>query len=208
MGAEIAAVVLAGGRGSRLGAPKAGLRLGGLTLLARVVDELKHRFGEIVVVAAAPELDQPWLAALSGVEIVFDATPYPGPVAALSQGLGAAQAPVVFACACDLPFLRAELAAGLCAMLAPSEQAVAMRIGGRPQPLCAAYRRPDALAALDAMMAAGETRLRELLDRLLTHWAGEAELRALDPELASFFNLNTAEDYARARTMSDRLKPG
>jgi molybdopterin-guanine dinucleotide biosynthesis protein A len=93
-------------------------------------------------------------------------------------------------------------------MLAPSEQAVAMRIGGRPQPLCAAYRRPDALAALDAMMAAGETRLRELLDRLLTHWVGEAELRALDPELASFFNLNTAEDYARARTMPDRLKPG
>ncbi|HLH76467.1 MAG TPA: molybdenum cofactor guanylyltransferase [Candidatus Binataceae bacterium] len=207
MAAELAAVVLAGGRGSRLGAPKAGLRLGNDSLLSKTVGELKRNFAKIIVVAAAAQLEQPWLKGLAGVSVVFDPSPYPGPLSALGQGLRAAQASVVFACGCDLPFLRVELAAGLCALLEPSDQAVAAQVQGRPQPLCAAYRRSDALTAIDALLAAKETRLRALLERLATRWLRESELRALDPELASFFNLNTAEDYLRAQAVLNRSRP-
>jgi molybdopterin-guanine dinucleotide biosynthesis protein A len=208
MATEIAAVVLAGGRGSRLGVPKAGLSLGDATLLARTVAELKRGFAKVIVVAGSPQLQQPWLGALAGVQILFDPAPYPGPLSALGHGLRATRAAIVFACGCDLPFLRVELAAGLCDLLEPSYQAVAARVQGRPQPLCAAYRRADTVAAIDAMAAAKQSRLRALLERLATRWVEEGQLRKLDPELASFFNLNTPEDYLRALAVLDRSRLG
>jgi molybdopterin-guanine dinucleotide biosynthesis protein A len=48
------------------------------------------------------------------------------------------------------------------------------------------------------MAAAGEARLRTIAERIGARRVGEAELRALDPELRSFIDIDTAADYARA----------
>jgi len=144
-----------------------------------------------------------------------DDAAFEGPVGALRRGLVRVSSEIAFACSCDLPLLRSDLAIALCAMLdgqstaieatghdatnlANSFEAAIPQIEGFPQPLCAAYRREPAIAALLAMEAADERRLTAIGDRLKVNVVDEVALREIDPDLRSFLNVNTAEDYARA----------
>jgi len=177
-----------------MGRPKAELKFGANTLLERMVAELRQSFAEIVVVVS-PE-GPPKAARLGEVRIVRDEREYEGPLRALALGLSAIRNDSAFACACDAPFLRSELASALCAMLARYD-AVVPEIAGLLQPLHAVYRK-RCIAAIDSIIAAGEARLVQIVQAVSVRKVGEQELRALDPDLLSFMNLNTPEDYQRA----------
>jgi molybdopterin-guanine dinucleotide biosynthesis protein A len=185
------AIVLAGGRSLRMGQQKAGLRFGESTLLEHTIAELGKSFDDIVVVAAPAGAEVPPTA-----RVIRDDREYEGPVLALARGLDGARADAAFACSCDLPMLDARVASALLAML-PGYDAVIPFVDDRLQPLHAAYRRAAAVA-LRAMSARGENRLSAIADAVATRRVSEDELRALDPELLSFVNVNTPADYARA----------
>jgi molybdopterin-guanine dinucleotide biosynthesis protein A len=191
--AEASAVVLAGGRSARMGEPKAALRFGSATLLERVVGELKSAFDDVVIVAA-PSDDLP--LADSRVTIVRDEREYEGPVGALGRGLDAARCEIAFACSCDLPMLSARVASEMVTRLGEHDAVIA-EVGGILQPLHAVYRRRCA-AALRAMEARRELRLQAIAAEISTRRLSEAEMRAIDPELRSFVNINSPEDYRRA----------
>jgi molybdopterin-guanine dinucleotide biosynthesis protein A len=195
------AIVLAGGRSSRMGLPKAALPFGRSTNLERLFDKFRGSFAEIIVVAA-PLRDEPFsieriLKEHAGVILERDDTAFEGPVSALRGGLARASGEIAFTCSCDLPLLRSGLPNSLCEMIEDYEAAIP-QVGGMLQPLCAVYRRKPASQALAAMESAGERRLTNLAERLKTRVIDEVALRALDPDLRSFFNVNTAEDYAHA----------
>ena len=159
------AIILAGGRSARMGQPKATLRLGGMTLIERTVIELARAdpaFDDIVVVAA-PESEAIELPSLGAVTIVHDENAYQGPVGALARGLRAARHELAFACSCDLPMLRSEVASWLLSLVGERDDAVIPQVGERLQPLHAVYRRRCA-GALDAMLARGEHRLSAIAD--------------------------------------------
>ena len=214
-----------------MGLPKAALPFGASTILERLIDALSGGFAEIIVVAA-PLSDEPFSidhalkrrvdanfeavasGVLSGISanlkhrtnliIERDEAAFAGPVGALRRGLDRARGAIAFACSCDLPLLRSDLAVALCAMLSggavpetPYDAAIPS-IEGFTQPLCAAYRREPAIAALLAMEAEDERRLTRLADRLNVNVVDEVSLRAFDTDLRSFLNVNTADDYARA----------
>jgi molybdopterin-guanine dinucleotide biosynthesis protein A len=185
-----------------MGLPKAALPFGSSTIIERLIDTLSMAFAEIVVVAA-PLSDEPFSIdrilrdRAAALIIERDDAAFEGPVGALQRGLARAHGEIVFACSCDLPLLRFDLAPALCAMLA-GDDAVIPQIEGRPQPLCAAYRRGQAAAALAAMETAGEHRLTLIAERLKVRTIDESALRAIDPDLRSFLNVNTAADYTRA----------
>ena len=190
------AIVLAGGRSSRMGANKAALAWGGGTMLERVLAELSRGFDDLVVVAG-PRLSAA-ASALTGAaaRIVSDRGEFEGPVTALRLGLATVHAEVAFVCACDLPFVNATLALELCDMVAGHDAAIPV-VQGRVQVLHAAYRK-SCVPALDSMIGRGARKLQDLAPMLDARMVAEGELRAHDPELLSFFNVNTPEDYARA----------
>ena len=198
------AIILAGGRGARMGQAKATLRFGEVTLIERTVFELRRAFDDIVVVAA-PESEAIELPALDAATIVHDENAYQGPVGALARGLRAARHELAFACSCDLPMLRCEVASWLLSLLGERDDAVIPQVGERLQPLHAVYRRRCA-DALDAMLARGEHRLSALADAvnsgILARIVSEAEYRGADPGALSCFNINTPEDYARAKILA------
>jgi molybdenum cofactor guanylyltransferase len=194
------AIILAGGRSARMGQPKATLRLGGITLIERTVIELARAFDDVVVVAA-PESAANELPALGAVTIVHDENAYRGPVGALARGLRAASHELAFACSCDLPMLHSEVASWLLSLIGERDDAAIPRVGERLQPLHAAYRRRCA-GALDAMLARGEHRLSTVADAVNARIVSEDEYRRADPDALSCFNINTPEDYARAKTLA------
>jgi molybdopterin-guanine dinucleotide biosynthesis protein A len=148
-------------------------------------------FEEIVVVAA-PGQELPALP----VTLVRDDVAYQGPVGGLVYGLTAVTRDAAFVTSCDAAFLETRLIRYLVSLL-PEHDVVVPYWEDRAQPLHAVYRR-SVLPLLQAQLARGELRPVQLFDNVRTHRVGEEEIRAFDPEGWSFFNMNTADDYARA----------
>ena len=74
--------------------------------------------------------------------------------------------------------------------------AVVPEIGGKLQPLCAVYRR-SAASLIEEQWNTGERRLTRIAATLNAYSPHDAELEQFDPDLRSFLNVNTPEDYAR-----------
>ena len=192
-----AAVALAGGRSTRMGAAKAELLLAGEPFLTRVVNALAGVVGpaNVVVVRAAGQA----LPALpGGVRATEDRAPNRGPLEGFAAGLSALPpgCETLFLAACDAPLLRGEFVRALFDHLeAGDADAAVPEALGRRHPLCAAYRVDVRDAVLTALQR-GESAMGQLLARLRVRSVGEADLRAADPELTSLRNVNTPAEYA------------
>ncbi len=176
-----------------MGRAKALLPFGTETLLQRVVRLCREACGEVLVVAA-PGQEVPPLPA--GVAVLRDARTRQGPLEGIARGLAAAAAPAAFVTSCDVPFLRPALVAGLFDALGGAAAAQAV-VDGFPQPLLAVYRTRLAPRA-EALLAAERRRVIFLVEGEETVALPEAAVRGFDPDLASFRNCNTPEEYAAA----------
>jgi molybdenum cofactor guanylyltransferase len=200
-----AAVVLAGGRSSRMGTPKSGLEWHGSTLLRRVVGLVQRGVdGPVVVVRAA---GQQLPALPPSVEVLDDETAGAGPLQGIATGLSALQdaAATAVVCSTDLPllhpaFVRAVARAG-------QDVDVALPVvGGHRQPLAASYRTALADRAR-SLLAQGRPRPAFLLEdadvRVLDDLAllGDPALAKADPGLVSVTGVNTPEQYAALRAL-------
>jgi molybdopterin-guanine dinucleotide biosynthesis protein A len=196
--AEYSAIILAGGRSSRMGRAKAELPFAAGTMLDFIVSKMSRVFAEVVVAVAVPRR---YAWENHRTRSIIDDQPHRGPLSALEQALAAIQSDRAFVCSCDVPFADGDLARKLCAMLG-SDDALIPHVAGKLQMLHAVYRR-DCVKALESMRKNGENRLHQIVNFVKVRILPEAEIRALDPGLLSFFNVNTPEDYQRALALLD-----
>lgn len=174
-----------------MGTPKALLPFDGEPLIVHIVRALRRQFDEVIVVAA-PGQELPPMP----VTLVFDEVPFQGPVGGICYGLRAASGDVCFVTSCDSAFLNRGLIEHLLSCSADYDVAVP-RWQGRLQPLHAIYK-PRILPLVERQLARGELRPVSLYDRVRTRVVEEDEVRLVDPDGSSFFNMNTPEDYAAA----------
>lgn len=187
------AIVLAGGQGRRLTQKKGLLRIGGVPIVERVVQAARAAVGRVVVVGNA---STPLAADVATVD---DETPGAGPCHGLWVGLRTVHRPIAVVVAWDMPFVTADLLGYLVDVLdaCQSAEAAVPRLGGRPQPLCAAYRQSCA-QVLEHMQRGVNVAMRELLARLCVRWVDEVDLAAFGQPEKLLFNVNTPEDLALA----------
>jgi molybdopterin-guanine dinucleotide biosynthesis protein A len=184
-----AGIVLAGGRSSRMGTPKAWLDWHGATLLRRTCGLVARGAAGPVVVVRAPGQELPPLP--DGVRVVEDAREGKGPLQGLLAGLEAVDGETAFVASTDMPFLHPRFVAAVCAAIDGVDAAVPV-LDGHRQPLAAAYR--TALAPLlQQLVAEEQLGSRFLFERCAPRW-----LEAL-PHPESVRNLNDPADYERAR---------
>jgi molybdopterin-guanine dinucleotide biosynthesis protein A len=188
---DVTGVLIAGGRAMRMGGRTKGLLLvEGEPIAARSLRLFARLFGASLVVANDPA---PYAAL--GVPVVPDAIAGKGAPGGLHAALRAARTPLVFAAACDMPFL-AEAPIALLASRREGAAAVVPRWGGRLEPLHALWS-AACLTPLEAALAAGDPSLRWLAGEVGAVVVDEATWRAVDPAGRSLENANTPEDLAR-----------
>jgi molybdopterin-guanine dinucleotide biosynthesis protein A len=81
---------------------------------------------------------------------------------------------------------------------------VPLQSDGRPQPLCAVYKRASCLAAAEKSISLGEHTPRAMLDKIETRYVNFNEFADLSGSEHFFFNLNRPEDYERAKELVRR----
>ncbi|MFA6013958.1 MAG: molybdenum cofactor guanylyltransferase [Gallionellaceae bacterium] len=188
--ADCTALILAGGESRRMGRDKANLVLDGQTLLQSVAAKMSPLFAEVIVSVRQP---RPEIALAQ----VCDDAAYVGPLAGLAAGLERMHTPWLFAVACDMPFISPGLVEYLAGQRTDF-QAVVPMVRGYPQPLAAFYAASTLLAVRDTLNGRGKHSLRALLEGLRVRYINESEMLEVDPGLASFFDLDTPQEYAQA----------
>ncbi len=183
-----------------MGEPKALLDWHGQTAVEHAVAVVREGIGDgPVCVVRAPGQRLPPLDAI----VVDDAVAHDGPLAALHAGLVAltGEADVAFACGVDTPLLAPAFVRAVLRSLHKGDDAVVPIIGGRSQPLLAAYRVRIA-PRLRALLDDGAFGLRDIPRTSAVRQVGEWELISdpelddADPRLSSAENANTPEEWA------------
>ncbi len=179
-----AAILLCGGRSSRMGRAKAWLPWRGRPMVAHLVAVLREVADEVVVVTSR-DLELPPLPA----RVVRDPDPGLGPLAGIAEGLAHVDADLAYACGTDTPFLRPEFVRAVLS----AGGAAAPEVDGHVQTLAAAYPRAGRREAL-SLLARGRRRALDLLEALGYRTLREDEL----PDLDSVRSLDTPDAYLAA----------
>lgn len=197
---RVAGLLLAGGQARRMGGgDKCLVRLGGRTLLERVIERARPQAGPLVLSANG----DPARFAGFGLPVAADSVPgFAGPLAGVLAGMewAAANAPearFLASIATDTPFFPDDLVARLLAPVEAGEAEIACAAsGGRTHPVFALW--PVRLAGdLRRALALEGLRKIDLWTARYRTAAVEFGCEPHDP----FFNLNTPEDVAEAERL-------
>jgi len=175
-----------------MGQNKAFLELHGKPLILHVLERLAEVCVERIIVAN----DVSQYAGL-GVPVVTDRFPGVGVLAGLHAGLQAASHDLMLAVGCDMPFLNPDLLRALIGW-AEGYDVVALRQGEQVETLHAVYRR-TCLGPMENAIRAGERRIISFFPRVRVRYVSPEDILPLDPELRSFRNINTPEEWEAVR---------
>ncbi len=190
---EIGAIILCGGKSSRMGQPKHLLPFGNEVVLQRVVRILRNVTPEIVIVAS-PEQEISGLPA--ECKLVRDQVTHQGPLSGLMYGMQALENDVesAFLSGCDVPLLKPAFVQEMIRHLGKSEIAVPVE-DQFLHPLAGIYR-TNLRSRIESLIDSGERRPRRLIESSNTNRVSVEDLRGVDENLESLRNMNTPEAYS------------
>lgn len=190
-GAPATGVILAGGGSIRMGRNKAFLELGGRPMIAVVAERLRAIVQEVIVAADDTALYSPFAD-----QCVADVFPGVGTLGGIHAGLSAASHDLALVVGCDMPLIEARVARWFleAAGLAPSADVVVLRHGTWVEPLHAVYRK-SCQAVIEEVIRSGGRRVVSFFDQVLVRYVDPGDIDHLDPDLKSFRNVNTPEEW-------------
>ncbi|MCC7565039.1 MAG: molybdenum cofactor guanylyltransferase [Methanomicrobiaceae archaeon] len=199
------ALVLVGGEARRAGGQeKYFFSYGGKTFIECLLDTLREVVDEIVVVAKDPEQCDRF-SHITDVRCIPDIRRGIGPIGGLHAGAIEACGDYLFAVACDMPCINRDVVDLLFALAEGYDAAIPCWAKDTLEPLHAVYRRA---ALFEYLKEHEELSLRAMVKSLNTRYVSVERLRALDPELLTFTNINKLEDLTGIDGMAGCAGPG
>ena len=205
---DLACVVQAGGRSSRMGFDKATASFLGEPLVGRVLRRAAPAVSELAVTTVRPEALE-FLGGLSidgvPVSIRRDLEGPAGAMRGIASSLAAATKPYVAIVACDMPFVSPRVIAALAERVEREGlDACVPRVSRGLEPLCAVWRREAALPVARALLAEDRQRIRFLIDGLNAGFLEEDQIVAAAGSTVCFENVNTPSEFAVAEDIARR----
>jgi len=193
---QITGLLLAGGRGMRMGGLDKGLQtLHGEPLAVHVLRRLAPQAGALLISANRHPDTYAALGAPFGAAIVADTLPgFPGPLAGLLAGLRASATPYLLSAPCDSPWLPADLAARLAHALDGNQADIATAVtvaanGNTSLHPVFALLRIGLADDLTAFLAAGERKVR-------AWYARHSTVEVVFTDERAFYNANSLQELA------------
>lgn len=185
------AVILAGGKSSRMGFDKQFLRVNEKRLMELIISKLKKEFDDIIIVTNKPEqyMGSPY-------KIVSDEIKGKGPMGGIHIGLKESSSKYVYFVACDMPNINLDYIRYMKNAIKDLDvDACITKVGHklRPEHLNAFYSR-DLVDEIEKLFLEDRRAIVYLTDKVNTFYVEEKDARKYSPNLEMFFNLNTKED--------------
>ena len=198
---DISCIVLAGGKGLRLGRNKILATVNNTSLLERTLSNLSFLDSDIIIVTATKQ-SLPQFIGSPRRRVVADTYPGKGPLGGIYTGLVASDSFYNLVVASDMPFLNQALLRYMI-QLSNGFDLVVPRLGNMVEPLHAVYSK-GCLAPIERILEQGNLSISQLFTQVRVRYVEAEEIGRFDPEHLSFFNINTEADLATARELAKR----
>jgi molybdopterin-guanine dinucleotide biosynthesis protein A len=195
----ITGIILAGGKSSRYGKNKALVEMNGIRLIERVIAVVEPLFEHLIIITNTPR-DYAYLK----IPMVEDLIKGLGPLGGIFTGLQTMSDEAGFFVACDMPFLNSELIHHMVDVMEDFD-AVVPKVDWKIEALHAIYTK-NCLPAIEELIDNRDYQIFKFFEKVRVRYLSEEEIRGLDPELRSFFNINKPEELLNA-TKSRNEKP-
>lgn len=184
---NITAILLAGGKSSRMGADKGFIDLNGSPFASHIIEAVRPLVGQIMIVSTNNAYDVFKLKRVD--DIIRDA----GPLAGLFTGLFYSETTYNLVLSCDIPLINGAVLNKLIEGFDPETDVTQIQSNGKTMPLIAIYKKECMHACLEQLKK-GERRLRTAVATLNT------KTISLDPELDPYVrNINTIHELKEIR---------
>lgn len=195
------AIILSGGKNSRMGRNKAFLTVGEEAIISRTVQELRPVVDQITIVTNQPELYQ-----FLEVDLAKDIYPGMGPLGGIHAGLLHARYSLNFVVACDMPFVDGAFVKELLC-LAEGYDVTIPQIDDYLQPLYAVYSK-KCIEPIEECLQKDIRKIIAFYHQVRIRYVGESCIQKwVDPDKV-FFNVNTPTELEQAQSMEGSKKKG
>ncbi|MCP4106206.1 MAG: molybdenum cofactor guanylyltransferase [Desulfobacteraceae bacterium] len=192
-------VILAGGLNSRFfGSNKAFIRVGKERILDYIYNLFTKLFEEIILVANDPLQYLEW-----DCVITTDIFQIRSSLTGIHAGLFYTSNPFAFFAACDTPFLKKELVETIIDSIETRSDVFIPETSAGLEPLCAVYSK-QCLKPIEQQLIDDKFKIQGFFNKIKVRKISEAILREKDPELVSFFNINTPDQLDIAEEISSK----
>ena len=190
---NVTAVILAGGKASRMGGVnKALLEINGRSIIEREIEVLDSIFDETIIITNNPEYYQ-----YLGKPLFMDVIPGKGSLGGLYTGLIKSKNPYSFFVPCDMPFLNTKVIDFLLSSL-DGHDIVIPRINGHLEPMHAIYSK-NCIPYIKTLLEGDDLKIKQLFAEVDTCEISEDCIRKFDPDFDFIMNVNTPEDFDKAK---------
>lgn len=181
---DATAIIMAGGKSSRMGRDKGMLPIDGRPMIAHICDKLRPHFKELLISANDAER-----YSFLGIDIVKDRIPDRGPLMGIASAVEVSAHDVNVTVACDIPGVEMAFVRRMLRESAGYDGVVPVTGASFLEPLCAVYRK-SILGPFNEAIDRGERKIKEVLKN--------CRIKYIEVDDAGpFRNINTAEDYEK-----------
>jgi molybdopterin-guanine dinucleotide biosynthesis protein A len=197
------AVILAGGFSRRFGRDKGLVVLAGKPLILHVIDRVSKVVDEVLVVVSSEEQKNKFETILEEkANLVIDKEDSQSPLVGAITGFETANAEYSLLLPCDTPLISTQIVQFLLDMCTDRSAAIPRWPSGYIEPLQAVYRTESALTAAKTALKQGKMNMQSMIDNLRgVRYVSTMVLEQLEPDLLTFFNVNTPQDLKKAESI-------
>lgn len=189
---KFTAIILAGGKSSRMGQDKALLPLGEQLMVERTLSFLKSHSAEVIVIANKVKG-----FSFLKVPVFADIIAECGPLGGIYTGLVRSKTVHNLIVACDMPFLNQDLIKFMLEEIYDYDVVVPEH-NGKLEPLCAIYSK-NCIKPIEKELRENNLKVTNFFREVKVRRISEKETAKFNLKETSFANINTPEDYNRLK---------